>query len=48
MLSSGVTSTSTNLEKGTSAEMSTILAFVKNNWDSSVWNLSLDNNPTLK
>ena len=35
-------------DTGTSADMQTIWAFVSSNWDSSVWNLYSDKNPTLK
>jgi len=44
----GVSSDVTLNEDGTSAEMSVILAFVAENWDSNVWNFSSSGNPTLK
>jgi len=35
-------------EEGTSADMATIWAFVKSTWDSDIWELYSDKNPTLK
>ena len=32
----------------TEASMQTIWEFIQNNWDSSIWNLYADKNPTLK